>query len=216
MPFSPNKAAATAVAVVLLAALFLPAADVSAARAAPGAATHATTDGAAPAAVATQPSPALPFCAEEPEPPAYYAIELVTTRKVPGTGLAEGTADVTHAASPFSVALAPDGSYTYDVHIQLRKMRPPRRGVLVAWVTTREVDQVRRMGALDENLRARGRVEWNKFLVVVTLEAEDDPEQETWSGPIAFRGMSRSGMMHTMAGHGAFQQENCAQYGYAN
>jgi hypothetical protein len=28
------------------------------------------------------------------------------------------------------------------------------------------------------------------------------------------RGMSRSGMMHTMAGHGPFQQENCARYGY--
>jgi len=35
-----------------------------------------------------------------------------------------------------------------------------------------------------------------------------------WTGPVVMRGMSRSGLMHTMAGHGAFEQENCAAYGY--
>ena len=55
-----------------------------------------------------------------------------------------------------------------------------------------------------------------EILVVITLEAGDDPSAQRWSGPIAFRGMSRSGLMHTMAGHGALQQENCAAYGYAN
>ena len=35
-----------------------------------------------------------------------------------------------------------------------------------------------------------------------------------WTGPIVIRGMSRSGMMHTMAGHGPFEEENCAAYGY--
>ena len=43
---------------------------------------------------------------------------------------------------------------------------------------------------------------------------DDDPGAERWSGPIVFRGMSRSGMMHTMVGHGALQKENCAAYGY--
>lgn len=170
---------------------------------------------------ALRPAPAdagvnLAFCAVEPDPPPYYAFELVTTKNVPGTGLATGVSEVTHAASPFSVSLAPDGSYRYDLHIELGRMRVPRTGTLVAWVTTREIDQIRRIGALDENLQAKGQVEWNKFLVVITLEDEDDATAERWSGPIAFRGMSRSGLMHTMAGHGALQQENCAAYGYAN
>ena len=52
--------------------------------------------------------------------------------------------------------------------------------------------------------------------IVITLEADDHPDAETWSGPVVFRGMSRSGMMHTMVGHGALQQENCAAYGYGN
>jgi len=95
-------------------------------------------------------------------------------------------------------------------------MKTPPEGQLVAWVTTTEIDRVERIGSLDENLKASGRVTWNKFLVVITLEPDNNPEQLMWSGPIVFRGMSRSGMMHTMVGHGALQQENCTAYGYVN
>lgn len=152
-----------------------------------------------------------------PAGPEYYAFGLFTTKNVPGTGLAEGQAEVSvSGSSPFSVSLGPDGSYVYDVHVSLDRMKPPRSGTLVAWVTTPQLDQIERMGALDENLQASGKVSWNKFLVVITLEPEDDPDAATWAGPVAFRGMSRSGMMHTMVGHGALQQENCAAYGYGN
>lgn len=147
--------------------------------------------------------------------PEYYAIELVGTKRIPGMGRARGRADVSvAAAAPFSVSLTPDGSYLYDVNVSLTGMRPPRNGVLVAWITTSELDGVKRIGALDETLQIAGTASWNKFLVVVTLEVEDDPSAERWTGLVAFRGMSRSGMMHTMAGHGPFQQENCAAYGY--
>lgn len=147
--------------------------------------------------------------------PEYYAIELVGTKNIPGTGLAIGRAELSvSASSPFSVVLTKDGSYRYDVHVSLERMRPPRRGVLVAWVTTNDLTRVKRLGVLDEKLQLVGTLSWNNFLVVISLEAEDDPSAERWAGPIAFRGMSRSGMMHTMAGHGPFQQENCAAYGY--
>ncbi len=149
--------------------------------------------------------------------PAYYAFELITTKNIPGTGLAKATAEVSvSSASPFSVALAADGSYEYDLKVSLTRMKTPQRGHLVAWVTTREIDRVERMGTLDANLQASGAVSWNKFIVVVTLESSDDPPQTMWNGPIVFRGGSRSGMMHTMVGHGPLQQENCAAYGYAN
>jgi hypothetical protein len=155
------------------------------------------------------------FCT--PDGPAYYALELVTTRNIPGTGVARAVADVSRPnSSPFSVALTNDGSYAYDVSVSLERMKPPRQGHLVAWVTTREIDRVERIGTLDDNLRASGSVSWNKFIVVVTLEASDDPDQDMWAGPVVFRGMSRSGMMHTMVGHGALVQENCAAYGYGD
>ncbi|MGB0543927.1 MAG: hypothetical protein ACPGPI_09425 [Longimicrobiales bacterium] len=151
------------------------------------------------------------------EGPPYYAFELVTTKNIPGTGLATGTVEASVSAnSPFSVQLAADGSYAYDLQVSLDRMRVPRHGQLVAWVTTSEIDRIERIGALDEHLEASGRVDWNKYIVVITLERADDPSQALWTGPIVMRGMSRSGMMHTMVGHGALQQENCAAYGYGN
>lgn len=152
-----------------------------------------------------------------PEGPPYYALELVTTRNIPGTGIARAIADVSLPdASPFSVALTNDGSYAYAVSVSLERMKAPPQGRLVAWVTTREIDRVERIGALDDSFRAFGSVSWNKFIVLITLESSDDSDQEMWAGPVVFRGMSRSGMMHTMLGHGALVQENCAAYGYGS
>jgi hypothetical protein len=168
---------------------------------------------AAAVAVPTATPPAGLFCAADPEPPEYYAIPLVTTKNIPGTAFTRGAADITFASSPFAVAVAPDGSYTYDVHVRLDDLPEPRRGGYVAWVTTTQVDEIERLGAL-ENGQVTGQVRWNKFLVVVTLEDEPEADAERWSGPIAFRGMSRSGKMHTMAGHGPFEEERCATYGY--
>ena len=166
------------------------------------------------AATATAGSgPSAPACSPDPGAP-YYAVDLVTTKRLPGTARAFGTGHVTFARSPFGVALAEDGSYLYDVRIRLEEMKKPEAGVLVAWVTTPQVDQIRRLGPLDDALTVSGQVTWNKFLAVVTLEDRDDPDAATWSGPLVVRGMSRSGMMHTMAGHGPFQQELCAKYGY--
>ncbi len=144
----------------------------------------------------------------------YFAIDLAPTKKIPGTARASGKVSVTFAPSPYGVAVGADGSYTVDVHVSLQGFRPPSRGRLVAWVTTPQVDRIQRLGALDESLSVDGSVTWNQFLLIVTLEDADDPSAETWSGPIAFRGVSRSGLMHTMAGHGPFQQEWCAKYGY--
>lgn len=154
---------------------------------------------------------ALPTCA----PPEYYAIELVTTRNIPGTGYSRGTADVTFRPAPFGVSVAPDGSYSYDVRIRFENLKTPRAGQYVAWLTTTELDEVVPVGPLDDEGAASGPVDWNKFIVVVTLEDAWNPEADRWSGPVAFRGMSRSGMMHTMIGHGPLQDEKCAAYGYA-
>lgn len=169
--------------------------------------------GIAPAAGARAQGASAPCVA--PPGVEYYAIELYTTKNVPGSGYARGSASVSvPVASPFSVAVTPDGSYQYEVDVSLERIRVPAGGHLVAWLTTPDLDRVRRIGALDEHLQARGAVAWNQFIVVITLEADDDPSAATWSGPIAMRGMSRSGRLHTMVGHGALQQENCAAYGY--
>jgi hypothetical protein len=147
------------------------------------------------------------------EPSNYYAIELVSTRRVPGTGSGTGSAQLTFARSPFGVSLSPTGSYQYTVDVSVSRVRPPRNGVLAVWVASADLDDVRLLGVLDDTFRIQGQSEWNKFLVIVSLEQQADLG-DRWKGPIVMRGMSRSGMMHTMAGHGAFQSEPCAKYGY--
>ncbi len=159
-------------------------------------------------------SRAVPSLCRVADGPLYYEVELFTTKNVPGTGFASGAAAVSvSGASPFSVALTADGSYAYDLQVSLERVKAPARGHFVAWVTTSDLSRIERIGPLDEHMRTSGSVAWNQFLVVVTLEPTADPSP-MWNGPIAFRGMSRSGMMHTMVGHGALQQENCAAYGY--
>jgi hypothetical protein len=146
----------------------------------------------------------------------YYEFELVPTRNVPGTGRSSGLGRVTFTPSPFVVSIGSDGSYQYDLAIETIRLKPPREGVLVAWAMTPEIDRVVRLGTLDENMSVSGSVEWNKFLVAITLETDDDAESKRWAGPVVMRGVSRSGLMHTMAGHGPFQKELCATYGFGN
>ncbi len=153
------------------------------------------------------------WMASATEPPAYYAIELVPTRRVPGARDATGVGNVSFARSPFGIAVAPTGEYVYDVALQLQRLSSTPRGVYTAWITTAALDQIKRLGPLDVSGAIRGQTTWNKFLVVVTLEPDDEPRPR-WSGPIVTRGMSRSGRMHTMAGHGPFQLEPCTTYGY--
>lgn len=146
-------------------------------------------------------------------PGAYYAIDLVSTRRVSGTSAAVGQASVTFAPSPFGIALAPDGEYRHALRIDIRGLRAARDGVYAVWATTPQLDDVRFLGLLDADGRVDGTVTFNKFIVVISLE-DADSLGERWRGPIVLRGMSRSGRMHTMAGHGPFQAEPCLKYGY--
>ena len=149
-----------------------------------------------------------------PPGPEYYQFPMVSTRRVPGTGNASGVAQVAFAQSPYGVALGTDGSYRYDFSIHFERLKPARGGTYVVWTTTPELDQIALAGELADPAAFSGQVAWNKFLVVVTLEPAFDPDATMWTGPIVIRGMSRSGMMHTMAGHGPFEEKNCAAYGY--
>ena len=146
--------------------------------------------------------------------PEYYQFPMVSTRRVPGTGNAAGVGEVAFAHSPYGVALGEDGSYRYDFTVRFERLGPARGGTYVVWTTTPELDRIALAGELTDPAGFSGQVAWNKFLVVVTLEPAFDPDATIWTGPIVIRGMSRSGMMHTMAGHGPFEEKNCAAYGY--
>jgi len=162
---------------------------------------------------ATGPTPRV--CeAPPPDAPEFYKVELITTKRVPGSGMATGWGEVTFTPSPFGVNLTPDGDYLLDIAVSVTGLRAPAKGSYVAWVTTPSLQERKRIGALDSNGEAHGQVAFNKFLVVVSLEEDDAESSDRWQGPIVLRGMSRSGAMHTSAGHGPFVQENCTGYGF--
>ncbi len=148
------------------------------------------------------------------DPPEYYKIDLIATKRVPQARRSVGVAAVTFAPSPFGIAVSAKGNYVYDLAISIDNLRPAPEGVYVAWVSTPNLDQIIRLGALDDQMAINGQVTWNKYLVIITLEPSDDASSKKWQGPVVLRGMSRSGLMHTMAGHGPFQQEPCATFGY--
>jgi len=156
----------------------------------------------------------LALCLAAAAAPEYYEFPLVRTKRVAGTGAAVGRATVAFARSPFGVAIAPDGSYVYDVSVSASGLPASTGGEYVVWIAPSTLDEVVQVGALDESLQIQGRATWNKFLVFITLEAEYDPASLEWRGPVVLRGMSRSGLMHTIAGHGPFQPENCAAFGF--
>ena len=146
--------------------------------------------------------------------PEYYKITLVPTRRVPGAWRAAGVGAVTFAPSPFGISISPKGNYVYNLDISIENLPPAREGAYVAWVSTADLDEIKRLGTLEAQRTISGQVAWNKFLVIITLEPSANVMGDIWQGPVVLRGMSRSGMMHTMAGHGPFQQEPCASFGY--
>lgn len=150
----------------------------------------------------------------DPDPPEYYKIDLVPTGRVPGTRLLRGVGAVTFAPSPFGISVSSEGSYIYKLDVSVENLQPPPNGVYAVWASTHDLTEIKPLGVLDENMQAKGTVDWNKFLVIITLEPSADTLGDSWTGPVVFRGLSRSGLMHTMAGHGPFQQEPCATYGY--
>lgn len=142
-------------------------------------------------------------------PPAFFdpgRIALEPTRS--GIGFA-GSVELRFAASPFGVALSPDGHHRYDLRIRVEtERRTDALPVLVAWVVTPDLQERRKLGVIGDDLQISGRVDWNKFLIVVS--AEESADVDTWQGPLLLTGRSPSGWMHTMAGHGIFE----AGYGF--
>ncbi len=171
-------------------------------------------DSGPPAVPAVNPFLRAPVCEPGTTGPDYYRIPLVSTKRVVGSHYARGTAEVYHADSPFGVTVATDGSYVRRLEIAIDGLQPAVDGSYVAWVTTPALDEVELLGTLEEPHRLGGLVPWNKFLVVISLEADPRSLGSKWSGPIEMRGMSKSGAMHTMAGHGPYETENCAAYGF--
>jgi hypothetical protein len=161
--------------------------------------------GAAGLRVPAELGPAAPAaCSIAPE-----TVALRPTANAPG---GRGAMILALPDSPFGVTVDTEGRQAYEVAVTVERMRKRDGATYVVWAATPELDRHARLGVLGPDNRVTAPVAWNKFMVFVSEET--DPGVERWEGPIMLTGLSPSGRMHTMAGHGPFEDVNCADFGW--
>jgi hypothetical protein len=136
--------------------------------------------------------------------PEYYRILLRPTGPGPQSS---GEADLSYSDSPFGVAVTGDGRYAHDMKLVVRGLPDDPSVTYIVWVAPPNLSAVRKLGPIKNETEMKARLEWNKFLLFVS--AEPDPKVERWAGKILLTGISRSGLMHTFAGHGPFESALC-------
>ena len=142
----------------------------------------------------------------------YYGIRMAPTGDAPG---AVGQVATTFAQSPFGVAVSVDGTYLYDMSVTVSGLRDRPNVEYTVWVTPPNLFPIQRLGVLGESRELSAQVAFNKFIIFLTAERTGswDPDRaqngNAWEGPILLQGISRSGLMHSSAGHGPFEREAC-------
>ncbi|HEY2824446.1 MAG TPA: hypothetical protein VGI83_02775, partial [Gemmatimonadales bacterium] len=133
-----------------------------------------------------------------------YDIALFNTPKAPA---AHGHARLVYGASPFGVAVTADGHARYDLQVTAENLPPPPTlGAYtryVAWAVTPELDRWDRLGTIDNGTTTVGPAVLNKFLLVITAEADSAPAHR--SGPTVLHGTSPSGWLQSFLTHPLFR-----------
>jgi len=134
-------------------------------------------------------------------------VPMRPTQSAPGS---RGSLTLTQPSSPFGIRVDADGTQAYRISVQVERLRKRPGATYVAWVAKPELDEYVRLGTLGDSNRVEGSVVWNQFLVFVSEEA--DANAETWAGAIVLTGISPSSRLHTMAGHGPFDDVSCSDF----
>ena len=133
-----------------------------------------------------------------------YDIRLLNT---PNTPSARGSARLVFAQSPFGVAVTVDGRASYDVQLSLTGLPEPSTlgpyTAYVAWAATTDLSKWQRLGPVGNGTTTVGQIQFNKFLLVITAEANGTPTAK--QGPTALHGISPSGFLQSMITHPLFR-----------
>jgi hypothetical protein len=133
-----------------------------------------------------------------------FDIPLFATPKAPA---AQGHARLVFAASPFGIAVTQDGRASYDVQITAAALPDPSTlgeyRAYVAWATSTDLATWVRLGAVHNGTTTVGRAEMNKFLLVITAEADSAPAAH--AGPTVLHGTSPSGWLQSFLSHPLFR-----------
>lgn len=133
-----------------------------------------------------------------------YDIALFATPKAPA---AHGSARLVFAASPFGVAVTADGRAQYDIQVTAADLPAPSSlgsyTTYVAWAATPDLSNWVRLGTIQNGTSIVGHVDLNKFLLVITAEADSAPAQH--AGPTILHGTSPSGWLQSFLNHPMFR-----------
>jgi hypothetical protein len=133
-----------------------------------------------------------------------YDIPLFATPNVPS---ATGSARLVYASSPFGVAVTADGRAQYDIRITAAGLPTPSSlgsyGAYVAWAATPDLATWVRLGAVHNGTSTVGHVALNKFLLVISAEADSAPPRH--AGPTVLHGTSPSGWLQSFLNHPMFR-----------
>ncbi|HEX5386597.1 MAG TPA: hypothetical protein VFW66_07870 [Gemmatimonadales bacterium] len=133
-----------------------------------------------------------------------YDIALFSTPTAPA---ARGHARLVYAPSPFGVAVTADGRARYDVQITASALPAPSTlgafSSYVAWEVTPDLSRWTRLGVVAKGTSTVGPAELNKFLLVITAEADSMPAAH--AGPTVLHGTSPSGWLQSFLTHPLFR-----------
>jgi hypothetical protein len=137
-------------------------------------------------------------------PPGPYDIALAPGPAVPG---ARGSARLVFADSPFGVAATADGRLRFDVRITAAGLpNPSALGAFrayVAWEVNPDLTEWTRLGTVANGTTTVGTTDRNKFLLVITPEADSAPAAH--AGPVVLHGTSPSGWLQQFLSHPLFR-----------
>jgi hypothetical protein len=138
-------------------------------------------------------------------PPAGpYDIALQATAQAPA---AQGHARLVIASSPFGIAVTADGRARYDIQVTTDNLPAPSSlgaySAYVAWEVSTDLSTWRRLGVVRNGRTTVGQAELNKFLFVITAEA--DSAATAHAGPTILHGHSPSGWLQSFLTHPLFR-----------
>ena len=126
--------------------------------------------------------------------PDLHCLELIPK---PDVRQASGLVRMERVPTPFGVAVTPEGHHRYNLTVVLEGLPAPDSlgpyAAYVAWVTTPRLNPVVKLGEVRNGRVALGEVHFNRFMVMVTAEADADVAERT--GPLVLRGRSPSDLM---------------------
>ncbi len=133
-----------------------------------------------------------------------FDIPLFSTPTAP---TARGTARLVYSASPFGVAVTADGVASYDVRLELSGLPEPSSlgafTTYVAWAVRSDLSRWDRLGAVSNGVATVGHAALNKFLLVITAEADSAPAAR--AGPTVLHGSSPSSWLQSFLSHPLFR-----------